>query len=468
MTFTRRLTLVAAAAVAVIAVLGSILTYVLVRNELRGEVDRSLRLSGRASQRLARVRLPPGLRAFPSAGAPAVRFPAPPVRPGEPNLFFQVVSEGGQVTRVRTGGATLPVTGRVREVAGGGSKPFLLDAHVRGQHVRVLVTRVAAGRAVMFGRSLSEVDRTLDRLRLILAFVALGGVALALVLGRLVARAAMAPVQRLTAATEHVTETQDLGSRIAADGDDELSRLARSFNAMLDSLERSTRALEASTRAQRQLVADASHELRTPVTTLRTNLEVLRSRDLPPAERERMLEEIEGQIDELTLLMRDLIDLARGDERQPDTEDVRLDALVAEAVDRARRHAPGVTFETELAPTVVEAVPDRLDRAIGNLLDNAVKWSPDGGPVEIRVGPGEVTVRDHGQGIAPRDLPHVFDRFYRGGGARDRPGSGLGLAIVRQVAEAHGGSVAAEAAEGGGTRLRLCLPADGHEPGPLT
>jgi two-component system sensor histidine kinase MprB len=254
-----------------------------------------------------------------------------------------------------------------------------------------------------------------------------------------------------------VAATRDLGRRIAVEGDDELSRLARSFNAMLDSLERSTRALEASTSAQRQLVADASHELRTPVTTLRTNLEVLRSRELPAEEREHLLEEIEGQIDELTVLMTDLIDLARGDEREPDAEEVRLDRLVDEAVDRARRHAPGVAFETQLAPSVVAAVPDRLDRAVSNLLDNAVKWSPDGGPVEVRVADGEVSVRDHGPGITPADLPHVFDRFYRGGDARGRPGSGLGLAIVRQVAEAHGGSVAAEPASGGGTCLRLQL-----------
>jgi two-component system sensor histidine kinase MprB len=456
MTFTRRLTLVAAAAVAVIAVLGSVLTYVLVRGELRGEVDRSLRGSGRATQRLS-TNLPPpgvGILRVPVPGPP---FPVPPVRPGEPNLFLQIVAPNGTITRVRTGGATLPVSQRVRDVAAGRSGAFLYDARVRGEHLRVYVTRAATRRAVMLGRSLSEVDRTLRRLRLILALVALGGVGLAVVLGRIVARTAVAPVQRLTEATEHVAATRDLGRRIAVEGDDELSRLARSFNAMLDSLDRSTRALEASTSAQRQLVADASHELRTPVTTLRTNLEVLRSRELPAAQRERLLEEIEGQIDELTVLMTDLIDLARGDEREPDAEEVRLDTLVAEAVERARRHAPGVDFETQLAPSVVAAVPDRLDRAVSNLLDNAVKWSPDGGPVEVRVADGEVSVRDHGPGITPADLPHVFDRFYRGGDARGRPGSGLGLAIVRQVAEAHGGSVAAEPASGGGTRLRLRL-----------
>ena len=185
MTFTRRLTLVAAAAVAVIAVLGSVLTYVLVRGELRREVDRSLRGSGRAAQRLSGAGVPRGLRLFrPPARVPVPPFPAPPVRPGEPNLFFQLVSRDGTITRVRTGGATVPVDRHVRDVAAGRSGAFLYDARVRGEHVRVYVTRLAAGRAAMLGRSLAEVDRTLQRLRLILALVALVCGILMLVSGR--------------------------------------------------------------------------------------------------------------------------------------------------------------------------------------------------------------------------------------------------------------------------------------------
>jgi len=158
------------------------------------------------------------------------------------------------------------------------------------------------------------------------------------------------------------------------------------------------------------------------------------------------------------VLVADLVDLARGDEPQPDIEDVRLDTLVAEAVERARRHASDKVFSTQLEPCVVEGVPARLDRAVTNLLDNAAKWSPAGGRIEVSVHDGKVTVRDHGPGIADADLPYVFDRFYRAEAARGLPGSGLGLAIVRQVAESHGGTVAAERANGGGARMSLELP----------
>ena len=139
-------------------------------------------------------------------------------------------------------------------------------------------------------------------------------------------------------------------------------------------------------------------------------------------------------------------------------EELRLDQLVQEAVERARRHAPATDFAVTTEPCVVSGSRARLARAVGNLLDNAVKWSPPGGPVEVSVSGGEVTVRDHGPGIADDDLPHVFDRFYRAPAARGLPGSGLGLAIVKHVADAHGGRVAAESAEGGGARLRLSLP----------
>jgi two-component system sensor histidine kinase MprB len=222
---------------------------------------------------------------------------------------------------------------------------------------------------------------------------------------------------------------------------------------MLDTLERSIA-------AQRQLVADASHELRTPITSLRTNIEVLaESEALPRDERTRLLADVEEQITELGLLVADLIELARGDQPRRDTEDVRLDELVGEAVARARRHAPAVRFEVSLEPAVVEGSRDRLARAVNNLLDNAAKHSPPGGIVEVEAGPDGVRVRDHGAGMAEEDIPHLFDRFYRGVSARGRTGSGLGLAIVRQVAEQHHGSVRAANAPGGGAEFALSLPA---------
>jgi two-component system sensor histidine kinase MprB len=209
-------------------------------------------------------------------------------------------------------------------------------------------------------------------------------------------------------------------------------------------------------------VADASHELRTPLTSLRTNIEVLaRNETMPAADRERLLGDVTGQLEELTGLVDDVVELARGAEAPLVMEDVRLDQLVERAVERARLHAPAARFELALRETLVRGAPDRLDRAVANLLDNAVKWSPPGKAVDVSVRDGAVTVRDHGPGIDAEDLPHVFDRFYRAPSARGTPGSGLGLAIVRQTADSHGGTVSAENADGGGAVLRLVLPLSG-------
>ena len=219
-------------------------------------------------------------------------------------------------------------------------------------------------------------------------------------------------------------------------------------------------ALEESSRAQRQLVADASHELRTPLTSLRTNIEVLaRGNELPADERERLLDDVVEQVGEMTALIGELIELAREARGEPQErpEDVRLDLLTADAVERTRRNRPGVEFDTDLHESLVRGAPSTIERAVANLLDNAAKWSPPGATVEVAVRDGEVAVRDRGPGIADEDLPYVFDRFYRSTAARGMPGSGLGLAIVRQVAEAHGGEVSAERAEGGGTLMRLRL-----------
>jgi two-component system sensor histidine kinase MprB len=290
--------------------------------------------------------------------------------------------------------------------------------------------------------------------------VACAGIALAALLGRFVAGAVVLPVRRLTAAAEHVTQTRDLGQRIDSAGRrDELGSLATSFNEMLGTLDQSMRALDESARSQRQLVADASHELRTPVTSLRTNIEILQRADsLPAVERERLIGDVVEQLEELSTLIGDLIELAREEERHEPVEELRFDMLVSEAIDRTQRHAPRARFDAALEETVVDGVPARLDRAVKNLLDNAVKFAGTNAPIEVQLRDGELTVRDHGPGIDPQDLPHVFDRFYRGARARALPGSGLGLAIVRQVAEWHAGSVSAEPAPGGGTILRLRLP----------
>ena len=195
------------------------------------------------------------------------------------------------------------------------------------------------------------------------------------------------------------------------------------------------------------------------MTSLRTNIEVL-SRDgvLDPEEREHLLRDVSEQLIEMSALVSELVELARGDEKAVDPEDVRLDLVAAEAIDRTRRNRPGVTFKPQLEESLVRGVPSTIERAVSNLLDNAAKWSPPGGEIDVIVRNGEVAVRDRGPGIAEEDVPFVFDRFYRAPSARSMPGSGLGLAIVRQVAEAHGGTVCVEAPSDGGTRMRLSLP----------
>ena len=436
MTFRARLALVAAAAVALAVVAASGVVYILVRGELYSSVDSSLRNS---MDRI--VTGPP----FPITEGP----PQPGVFGGYP----QVVRADGVVFRRSGQRLALPVDERAIEVARGERGTFLTNGEAGDTHVRVITFQhpEVPGIAVQIARSLDETDRALDRIKLLLIVIAAGGILVAAGLGLVVARAALAPVRRLTEATETVTATGDLSERIEAGGRDEISRLATSFNAMLA-------ALEESSRARSQLVADASHELRTPLTSLRTNIEVLASdRQLPPGERERLLADVVEQLGEMTTLLSELMVLARGEEPPAQLEDVRLDLVAAEAVERTRRNRPGVSFKTDFEESLVNGVSATLDRAVGNLLDNAAKWSPPGGEVEIAVRGGEVTVRDHGPGIDDEDLPYVFDRFYRARSARGLPGSGLGLAIVKQVAEAHGGTVVAERPDDGGTLMRFRL-----------
>ncbi|MBV8160518.1 MAG: HAMP domain-containing histidine kinase, partial [Acidimicrobiia bacterium] len=341
-----------------------------------------------------------------------------------------------------------------RTVASTQRGSFFSNVRAGKDHLRVLTQPLEPGTALQVARSLEEVDRDLRRLALIFGAVAFGGVALATGLGWLVARTALVPLDRLTRTMQDVGETVDLSRRIEPSGADELAQLSQSFNRLLA-------ALEASRREQHQLVRDASHELRTPLTSLRTNVEVLRRiDDLAPADREQLLSDVIAQMDELAALVASLVELARGGEPDTDTEELDLDDLVADVVGRTESHARtrDVRLTTELQPSRVRAGRARLERAVANLLDNAVKWSPVGGLVEVKSLEGRVVVRDHGPGIAPEDLPHVFDRFYRAPAARSLPGSGLGLAIARQVAEADGGSTSADNHPQGGAVVELRIP----------
>jgi two-component system, OmpR family, sensor histidine kinase MprB len=439
-------------AVALAVAAAALAVYFGVRAELRGEVDSSLR---------ERVAALPGLGG-PPPGDDGVRHPreqpglvpsGPDVRFGGPEGFLQIVLPGGRVLSAAGEVERLPVDSRAREIARTGEGESLSDETVEGVHLRVLTSALPGGRgALQAARPLDEVDRQLDRIVLVLLIVGASGVALGAGLGALVARTALGPIEGFTRRTEELAADPDPSERIEVRGRDELARLAASFNATLDSLERSVE-------SQRGLVADASHELRTPIASLRANIQTLGEAErLPPEERRALRADIVTELDELTALVADIVELARGGRPGEAVDDVRVDELVEAFAERARaRSMNGLCFAVRTEPTVVRGEPQQLQRAISNLVDNAVKWSPPGGEIELTLADGELRVRDHGPGFADEDLAHVFERFYRADDARAMSGSGLGLAIVRQAVEAQGGRVEALNAPGGGALMRVCF-----------
>jgi two-component system sensor histidine kinase MprB len=311
----------------------------------------------------------------------------------------------------------------------------------------VLTVGVGDG-AVQVARSLDETDEVLDRVLVILLLMGAGGIALAVMLGNVVARTALAPVARFTARTERIAADPDTTARLDVESEDELGRLAQSFNVTLDALERSVA-------AQRHLVADASHELRTPIASIRANIQVLEDADrLPPEELAALRADIVEELDELTAIVSDVVELARGEKPTEALDHVRLDQIVTALAERTERRG-NVSVDMRMDETIVAGDPERINRAVGNIFDNARKWSPDDGTIEVALQDGVLEVRDHGPGFDEADLPHVFERFYRSPKARGMQGSGLGLAIVRQTAEARGGWAEAKNAPGGGAVVRV-------------
>ncbi len=323
-----------------------------------------------------------------------------------------------------------------------------------GERFRVATVHADSGQALILAQPLASNDRTLEKLGGVLFTFGALGVLAALMAGWLVARSGLRPVRRLTWAVERIAVTEDL-TPLRVEGDDEVARLATAFNQML-------LALGASRDRQRRLVADASHELRTPLTSLRTNLDLLRQAEgnpsLPAEARMELLDDVRGQIEELSALVGDLVELARDEPTTRVVTEIDLASVVERAVTRVRRRAQGIAFDVALEPWRVVGDANGLERAVTNLLDNAAKWSPTEGTVTVRLEQGVLTVDDQGSGVAESDRPHVFERFYRSDESRSMPGSGLGLAIVRQVVDRHGGRVDVTEAPGGGARFGLWLP----------
>ncbi|GLW91086.1 HAMP domain-containing sensor histidine kinase [Actinokineospora globicatena] len=443
-----RLTALAVGAVAV-AVLGVALTsWLLVRGKLNRDFDDRLQ----SAARIAVVAASPA-DAIVLLRDDRTRGP----RRGD-DLVVQFVDRMGQV-RGTSGGPLIPLSSRAVAVAAGMGARLIEEVDLGGDRYRVLTVQRQGG-AVQVAMDVEAVEDTLDELQLWHGLVGLVGVALAAIAGWLVARTALRPVDDLTAAAERVARTQDLSAGIAVRGTDEIARLGGAINAMLT-------ALADSRDAQRRLAQDAGHELRTPLTSLRNNIELLihadtRTKDLPADDRARLLADLRAQTEELTTLIGELVDLSTGDWSPEVEEPLDLADVVGPAVERARARTTHVRYVTEFEPAVVLARPVSLERAVLNLLDNAAKWSPAGSTVTTRVstdrGWARVDVDDEGPGIAEKDMPYVFERFYRAAAAKSLPGSGLGLAIVAQVAAQHGGLGAVGSAPGGGARVSILLP----------
>ncbi|MGW6291229.1 sensor histidine kinase [Streptomyces sp. NPDC055058] len=462
-----RLSLLVAAAVATAVAAVSVTCWFIVQGKLYEQLDKDLEKATvlQGPQREGEIR---------SALNTCTATPRDTVDGSFQDTYSQVVRADGTVCLFPSSAGRIDVTRSDREViasAGSASSGVHRDGtDQNGDPVRVLTlplvinnpsTLTSSKAAVLVAVPLKGTESTLDDLALILLLVSGVGVVGASAAGLAVARAGLRPVDRLTEAVEHVARTEDLGVRIPVDeeSDDEIARLSRSFNSM-------TSALASSRDLQQQLIADAGHELRTPLTSLRTNIELLTrseetGRPIPPADRAALLASVKAQMTELAALIGDLQELSRPDTGQHSgrTRIVAWHDTVEAALRRARLRGPGLTINADLHPWYVRAEPSALERAVVNILDNAVKFGPAGTAVDVRLTDGVLTVRDHGPGIPADELPHVFDRFWRSPTARALPGSGLGLSIVARTVQQAGGEVSlTPAPDGDGTVATVRLP----------
>ncbi|MGX1810992.1 HAMP domain-containing sensor histidine kinase [Nocardia sp. NPDC055321] len=446
-TLHRRVTLLAASVVTVAVAVTSIAAYSLVARSLYDDVDTQLRTRATfmISKNVDRM-------TYLEARTLGSLF--------SDDIGVTLIYPGGGSSGLVIGSDTTPPLGDPEMAVARGELDFSLrtigDRRVLAQHINSGVTLVIEQR-------LQPTRDMLDRLTWLLFLVGGCGILLAAAAGTAVARTGLRPVARLTSAIQRVAQTDDLAP-IPVSGDDELATLTERFNTML-------RALSDSRERQRRLVADAGHELKTPLTSLRTNAELLIASDRPGApsipdeDMAELRDDVMAQIQELSTLVGDLVDLARED--VPDAQFERVDVAVAaeRALERVRRRRGEVEFDAELRPWCVYGDQAGLERALLNVMDNAAKWSPAGSQVRIAMvanGRGllEFTVDDAGPGIEPGDRELVFERFYRATSARSMPGSGLGLAIVKQIVLKHGGTVAVESSARGGTLIRIVLPGE--------
>ncbi|MFF6786688.1 ATP-binding protein [Streptomyces sp. NPDC012510] len=458
-----RLSMLVAAAVAFAVAAVSVTCWFIVQGKLYEELQEQLQKSMRMARDQAWV-----------AVSDCAQTPQEDnSRFGPRNTYFQAVLEDGTACVLNFSAGTVEVTETDKEIAKETDGPqgvFRNGTDADGNDVRAMVVPVSfvsqstgeiSNAALVVAVPLQGTQSTLNDLALILLLVSGIGVVGAGAAGLAVARAGLRPVDKLTEAVEHVARTEDLSIRIPVEdeSEDEVARLSRSFNSM-------TSALANSRDLQQQLIADAGHELRTPLTSLRTNIELLTrseetGRPIPAEDRKALLASVKAQMTELASLIGDLQELSRSDSGQQSGRDLQVvdfQETVEAALRRARLRGPELTITADLQPWYVRSEPSALERAIVNILDNAVKFSPEGGTIEVALHAGVLTVRDHGPGIPADELPHVFDRFWRSPSARALPGSGLGLSIVARTVQQAGGEVTLTRAEGGGTLATVRLP----------
>ncbi len=474
-----RIALASALAVVVAFAIGGVVTYEAARRSLYAEVDESLRA---AAIREAEAAARPD-RADAAAAAAAQQaleadaeedrerdeerdgdgdrdrdrddrpFGGPlNGRFGGPGIFAELIDGSGAIVRLPAGEDPLPPADEAAAIAARGRGSDFQTLRYDGEPIRVLVVGLRPDLALQVGRSVEDVEDSLERLQRLLLLAGIGGAIIAVALGWLVADRGLVPLRRLAADVDDAAQARDLTRRLPEQGGAESARLAAAVNDLLAGLDEARR-------AQDQLVADAAHELRTPLTALRTDVETLGdpSIELSDEDRRQIADALGREIDDVARMVTGIVDLARGARPVERSEELRLDDLVADVVARARARRPEAVVELDAEPAPMTGDPTRLERAVANLVENALLHGAS--PVRVRVRPGEVVVDDAGPGIPPDQREAMFERFRRGVGVQDRPGSGLGLAIVRQDVAAHGGSVAIGEAPGGGCRITVRLPA---------
>ena len=446
MTLRKRLALASGLVAFVTVGILAISAYLIASHELRSQVDDSLKSRGativreisRALERpdfFGRQRTPLG----------------PTLLQPEFDAITQVIDADG-VVLAALGPSELAVTGRDLALAASrtGNLDRLANTVVEGQSYRVYTLSLPAGGAIQLGKDITDIEDARRGLRTWLVIIGLVGIALSTLVGWLIARRASRPIEQLAKSADDIARTSNTTDPITVSATGEVGNLVESFNTMLAALGRSLA-------QQRQLVQDASHELRTPLTSLRANAELLGRSDLADNTRREIIDDIRAEIDELTSLSSELSALASDQSAAENPSLVQIDEAVRDLVERAQRRS-GRDIRLNVDGSITANIrPNQFDRAVSNLIDNALKFSPASSPIDVFVRGLRIEVHDSGPGIAPEDRPYVFDRFYRAAATRSFPGSGLGLAIVKQFADVHGATTLVGSSGTGGAMVGVDL-----------